>query len=175
MLLAHFYSVVVLLASLPTVAATRRTSIPQRPQLKPSLYDAGAQMPFSTPRDKHRYCHVLPSHGYNTDDASKILHALKQCIHGGTVVLDESYRIASPLDLTFLKHRDVVITGEIHFSDDGVYYWAENSFKYEFQNQSVFWKLGGEDVNIYGDLANGKSVIDGLAKLIGRKFKPTRA
>lgn len=77
------------------------------------------------------------------------------------MVLDDSYLIASPLNLTFLKHIDVVITGEIHFDASDVYYWAENSFKYEFQNQSVYWKWGGEDVNIYGDLSREKSVIDG--------------
>lgn len=77
------------------------------------------------------------------------------------MVLDQVYRVGSPLDLTFLRHVDVVITGEIHFDDSDVYYWAENSFKYEFQNVTVFWKWGGEDVNIYGDLKNDQSVIDG--------------
>lgn len=77
------------------------------------------------------------------------------------MVLDQVYRVGSPLDLTFLRHVDVVITGEIHFDDSDVYYWAENSFKYEFQNVTVFWKWGGEDVHIYGHLKNDQSVIDG--------------
>ena len=161
MLIRTFQSGFILLASILTVAASRGTAVPKRPHLEPSPYNAGAAMPHSPQRDRHRFCHVVPSRGHNRDDAPKILHAFKKCNNGGTVVLDQTYEIASPLDLTFLKHIDVVITGEIHFSDDDVYYWAENSFKYEFQNQSVFWKFGGEDINIYGDLENDKSVIDG--------------
>ncbi|EFQ32826.1 exopolygalacturonase [Colletotrichum graminicola] len=36
-----------------------------------------------------------------------------------------------------------------------------HSFKFVFQNQSVFWKLGSKDVNIYGDLGNDRSIMDG--------------
>lgn len=77
------------------------------------------------------------------------------------MILDEVYWISSPLDLTFLRHVDVVITGEVHFDDSDVYYWADESFKYPFQNTSSFLRVGGEDVNIYGDLSNDQSVIDG--------------
>ncbi|KAI8255712.1 Exopolygalacturonase X-1 [Colletotrichum sp. SAR 10_98] len=111
-------------------------------------------------KEKGRYCYVKPGCGEKRDDAPKILDAFKKCNDGGTVVFDKSYLIGSPLDLTFLKHIDVVITGSIEFNDDP-YYWADNSFKFAFQNQSVFWKLGGEDINIYGDLSNDQSVIDG--------------
>ena len=119
-------------------------------------------MPFSPDREQGRYCPVEPGNHDedNVDDAPTILRAMKECNNGGTVVFDKKYYISSPLDLTFLSHIDVAITGEIHFVDN-VHLWAEQSFKYEFQNQSVFWKFGGEDVNIYGDLGNDKSVIDG--------------
>ncbi|CRJ80202.1 hypothetical protein BN1708_000186 [Verticillium longisporum] len=130
--------------------------------------------PQSIPDDQ-RYCHVPASCSHGGDDAPRILAAIKKCNNGGTVVLDKVYRIASPLDLTFLQHIDIVITGEIHFADEDVYYWAENSFKYKFQNQSVFWKLGGEDVNIYGDLGNDKSVIDGHGQAYWEEIRTNKS
>lgn len=41
------------------------------------------------------------------------------------------------------------IQGEILFSDD-TDYWQANSFRFGFQNATSFFKLGGEDVFIYG-------------------------
>ncbi|KAF4838751.1 Exopolygalacturonase X-1 [Colletotrichum tropicale] len=137
-----------------------KPNIPERPHVVPAPYNTGRDMPHSPPREEGRYCYVKPGCGEKRDDAPKILDAFKKCNNGGTVVFDKSYLIGSPLDLTFLKHIDVVITGSIEFNDDP-YYWADNSFKFAFQNQSVFWKLGGEDINIYGDLSNDQSVIDG--------------
>ncbi|KAK7425703.1 hypothetical protein QQZ08_007802 [Neonectria magnoliae] len=152
------------LCGMVSSAAAGRHNIPKRPHLVPAPYDVGKAFPYSPPRDKGRYCYVKPGQGKNTDDAAGILKAFKKCNHGGTVVLDNTYLIASPLDLTFLKHIDVVITGEIDFKED-IYYWADNSFKIPFQNQSVFWKFGGKDINIYGDLTNDKSVIDGRGEI----------
>ncbi|CRK19495.1 hypothetical protein BN1708_012652 [Verticillium longisporum] len=117
----------------------------------------------------------IPRRPHGGDDAPQILAAVKKCNNGGTVVLDKVYRIASPLDLTFLQHIDIIITGEIHFADEDVYYWAENSFKYKFQNQSVFWKLGGEDVNIYGDLGNDQSVIDGHGQAYWEEIRTNKS
>ncbi|KAK2013576.1 pectin lyase-like protein [Colletotrichum eremochloae] len=109
---------------------------------------------------------VKPSCTEGHKDAPKILREFTECTDGGTVVLDKKYLISSPLDLTFLRHIDVVIAGEIHFNADP-YYWADNGFKFAFQNQSVFWKLGGsKDVNIYGDLGTNESVIDGHGQLL---------
>lgn len=148
------------LAAFASAFGSRPAGVPPRPNVVPAPFDSGRPMPFSPPRDEGRFCHVKPSCN-GSDTAPRILRAFEECNDGGTIVLDHSYRIGSPLDLTFLKHVDVVITGEVHFSDDDVYYWAENSFKFSFQNQSTFWKFGGEDINIYGDLTNGKSLIDG--------------
>ncbi|KAI0180209.1 glycoside hydrolase family 28 protein [Hypoxylon sp. FL1284] len=143
--------------------ATGHSKIPPRPHVVPGPYDAGRVMPPSPPRDTGRLCYVNQGHQKDRDDAPYIMQALQECNNGGMVVFDKSYVIGSPLDLTFLEHVDIVITGNIAFDDSDVYYWQDNSFKYAFQNQSVFWKLGGEDVNIYGDLNldEGKSVIDG--------------
>ncbi len=151
----------IVLTFLPFGSATCHGVIPTRPEVRPSPFDAGRPIPLSPPRTEGRYCQVQPSLDEKRDDAPRILEAFQKCNNGGTIVFDKSYLIGSPLDLTFLKHVDIVITGEIHFDNSDIYYWAENSFKFLFQNQSTFWKIGGEDVNIYGDLANGKSVIDG--------------
>lgn len=159
MRLSSLFSVFALCASL--AEASRKPQIPTRPVLTPAPYNSGKKFPHSAPRNKHKKCFVKPGKGRNRDDAARIKTAFKKCNNGGTVVLDKSYLVSSPLDLTFLKHVDAVITGEIHFNAKDVYYWASNSFKYDFQNMSTFWKWGGKDVNIYGDLSNGKSVIDG--------------
>ncbi|RYP62299.1 hypothetical protein DL769_007354 [Monosporascus sp. CRB-8-3] len=141
-------------------SAKFQSKIPQRPKIQAAPYNVARSLPPSPPRSKGRYCHVVPGSGDDRDDAPRIMKAFKKCNDGGTVVFDKAYLIGSPLDLTFLKHVDVVITGEIHFRDD-IYYWADHSFKFPFQNTSSFWLFGGEDVNIYGDLSNDKSVIDG--------------
>jgi galacturan 1,4-alpha-galacturonidase len=148
-------------ALLLLVAAANPTSgVTPRPDVRPGPYDAGVSMPYSPARDGRR-CFVKHNNKPDRDDAAIIKTAFDKCNNGGTVILDQTYQIGSPLDLTFLQHIDVIVTGEIHFNVSGVYYWAENSFKYEFQNQSVYWKWGGEDVNIYGDLSNEHSIIDG--------------
>lgn len=154
-------------ATSPVAAALRTrhgySALPKRPIITPAPYGTGKDFPYSPPRDEGRYCYVEPgpANGTTRDDAPEILKAFQDCNGGGTIVLDQSYLIGSPLDLTFLEHVDVVITGEVAFDDSDVYYWARNSFKYAFQNMSSFWKVGGEDINIYGDLSNNRSVING--------------
>jgi galacturan 1,4-alpha-galacturonidase len=75
------------------------------------------------------------------------------------------YFIGTALDLTFLKSIDlgmknfrclhpkliqgIDIQGYVLFSDDTTY-WQANSFKFGFQNVTSFFKLGGDDVSIYG-------------------------
>jgi galacturan 1,4-alpha-galacturonidase len=120
---------------LSALAVGLSTSIPEhheilpRPHLKPAPFDAGKTLPYSPPRHPKRHCFVKPGSNATRNDARAIYHAFKNCNNGGTIILDEIYRIGSPLDLTFLKNVDVVLTGEIHFDDSDVYYWAENSFK----------------------------------------------
>ncbi|KAF6834764.1 exopolygalacturonase [Colletotrichum musicola] len=161
-------------ASSAASVASPKPAIPKRPNVVPAPFNAGRSMPFSPPREKGRYCYVKPGCGKKRDDAAGVLDAFEKCNDGGTVVFDKSYLISSPLDLTFLKHIDIVITGEIAFNDDP-YYWAENSFKFDFQNQSVFWKLGGEDFNIYGDLGNDKSVIDGRGQAYWEEIQTNKS
>ncbi|KAK6950001.1 hypothetical protein Daesc_008324 [Daldinia eschscholtzii] len=165
------------LAFLSPVLATRHSKIPARPDVVPGPYGTSRAIPLSPPREEGRYCYVKQGCNINRDDAPHIVQALHECNNGGTVVFDKSYLIGSPLDLNFLKHIDIVITGSIVFDDSDVYYWQNNSFKYAFQNQSVFWKLGGEDVNIYGDLTldEGKSVIDGKGQKYWEELRTNKA
>ncbi|KAK1580040.1 pectin lyase fold/virulence factor [Colletotrichum navitas] len=118
-------------------SATTQSDIPKHPVVEPAPFDSGRVMPYSPLRDRGRYCYVKPSCTEGRDDAPKVFGAFTECNGGGT-------------------HINVVITGEVHFATDP-YYWVEQSFKCAFQNQS----LGDEHVNIYGDLGNDKSVIDG--------------
>ncbi|KAI5281613.1 hypothetical protein KEM54_003127 [Ascosphaera aggregata] len=102
----------------------------------------------SPPRTK--VC-VVKTAGNGEDDSQNVLNAMNECNNGGHVVFGncKEYTIGKALDLTFLKHIDIDIRGKITFTDD-MDYWEQNSFKYEFQNTSSFFKIGGEDVNIYG-------------------------
>lgn len=166
MRLNTLFAALTALASSPLCAALRNRhsslALPKRPVIIPAPYGTGQEFPPSPPRDQDRYCYVEPgTNGTSRDDAPAIFRAFQDCNGGGTIVLDQTYLVGSPLDLTFLEHVDVVITGEIAFDDSDVYYWAANSFKYAFQNMSSFWKFGGEDINIYGDLSNNRSMING--------------
>lgn len=95
---------------------------------------------------------VVDSHADGrTDDAEYIAAALADCNNGGHVVFPatQSYVINSPLDMTGLARVDIDIQGRIAFTDD-IPHWLNNSFDLGFQNATSFFKLGGEDVNVYG-------------------------
>lgn len=153
----------------------QKHAIIPRPHLKAAPFDTGTPFPYSPPRHPKRRCFVEPGSNATRDDARAIHRAFRECNNGGTIVLDDVYHIASPLDLTFLKHVDVVLTGELHFDDSDVYYWAENAFQYEFQNQSVFWKWGGEDVNIFGDLSKEGSLLDGHGEAFWKEVSTNKS
>ncbi|KAH7075157.1 exopolygalacturonase [Paraphoma chrysanthemicola] len=150
--------------------ATTTTLFPARPSLSPHPFVPTDFQLNHPSRDPTRLCIVpgptsntstSPSNTTITDSAPAILSAFQTCSPNGTVLLNATYTIASPLDLTFLAHVDVVLTGEVRFVGP-VYDWAEKSFKYAFQNQSVFWKWGGEDVFLYGDAVAGDGRSGGL-------------
>ncbi|KXS11851.1 glycoside hydrolase family 28 protein [Gonapodya prolifera JEL478] len=100
-----------------------------------------------------------PVTGGTTDDSKAILAAVTACNNlagGGSVVLDGTYTIASPLDLRNLKSVDLVITGTITFNGV-VSNWAGKLFDLNFQNAQAYWLIGGQDVNIIGQ---GKGTIN---------------
>ncbi|KAF9630119.1 Glycoside hydrolase family 28 [Lasiodiplodia theobromae] len=98
-----------------------------------------------------RTCVVDSHNDGSTDDAEYIAAALQDCNNGGHVVFPstQSYVINSPLDMTGLARIDIDIQGRIAFTDD-IPHWLNNSFDLGFQNATSFFKLGGEDVNVYG-------------------------
>ncbi|TLD23310.1 hypothetical protein PspLS_07071 [Pyricularia sp. CBS 133598] len=130
-----------------------------------------APFPASPPRDLSRVCRVTGSGSIDRDDSQAILEAMHKCNDGGGVILEGKITVAKALDLTFLRHIDVAITGTIKFTDN-VAYWEAKSFKYRFQDSSSFWKWGGEDVNIFG---HGVGEIDGSGQVWYNRFKTDKA
>ncbi|RSL46443.1 Exopolygalacturonase X-2 [Fusarium duplospermum] len=127
---------------------------PKRPHYEPTPLQPYKAFPTSSPRRKT--CFVKPGKK-GGDDSSKILRAFKKCNNGGTVVLDQEYTICTQLDLRFLKHVDIALTGTVKFCDD-VERWLPRTFQFPFQDGSSWWLFGGEDINLYGA---GTGTIDG--------------
>ncbi|KAI9167918.1 Exopolygalacturonase X-2 [Paramyrothecium foliicola] len=136
--------------------ASQAREVPQRPDIRPSPLQPYKPIPTGAPRTKT--CFVKPSCTAGRDDSAKILAAFRECNNGGTVVLDEEYTVCTPLDLRFLKHIDVALTGTIKFCDDDIDAWVPQTFKFPFQEQSSWWLWGGEDINLFG---LGEGTIDG--------------
>ncbi|TVY24009.1 Exopolygalacturonase X-1 [Lachnellula hyalina] len=105
--------------------------------------------PWSPPRNK--VCYVKSYNDSVSDDSTYVLNALHDCNNGGHVVFKQGlkYTIGTALDLTFLNHIDIDVQSYIQFSNDTTY-WQANSFRFVFQNVTSFFKLGGNDVNIFG-------------------------
>ncbi|KAF2138356.1 glycoside hydrolase family 28 protein, partial [Aplosporella prunicola CBS 121167] len=120
----------------------------QRPNHAIAPHHPWKQLPSSPARNQT--C-VVEASGDGSDDSDSALSAINKCNNGGTVVFsaDTNYTIGTALDLTFLKHIDIVIEGTVQFSND-TDYWRAHSFNQTFQNSTTFFQLGGEDVNVYG-------------------------
>ncbi|KAL2813358.1 Exopolygalacturonase X-2 [Aspergillus granulosus] len=130
--------------------------VPKRPNIQPGPYQPYKAIPLDTRRDRHKVCFVKPGRK-GGDDAPRIHAALRKCNNGGTVVLDKEYTIRSPLDLRFLKHIDIALTGTVEFGTD-IEFWQHNLFRFHFQSASSWWVWGGEDIHLYGA---GTGVIHG--------------
>jgi galacturan 1,4-alpha-galacturonidase len=122
--------------------------VPQRPNIQPGPYQPYKAIPLDTRRDRRKVCHVKPGRK-GDDDAPKIRAALRKCNNGGTVVLDKEYTIRTPLDLRFLKHIDIALTGTVEFGTD-LEFWQQNFFHFHFQDACSWWVWGGEDIHLYG-------------------------
>ncbi|KAK3323513.1 hypothetical protein B0T19DRAFT_443008 [Cercophora scortea] len=73
---------------------------------------------------------------------ARFLTALHRCNNGGHVVFqqDTTYIIGKALDLTFLKQID-------NKQESAK---SAHGFQFGFQNVTTFFKMGGEDVLMYG-------------------------
>ncbi|OBT97766.1 Exopolygalacturonase [Pseudogymnoascus verrucosus] len=125
-------------------------------------------VPPPSPAARHKVCYAKSHGDGKTDDTPYIMKALHDCNNGGHVVFREGvqYFIGTAMDLTFLNHIDLDIQGMWLFSND-TDYWQANSFPFVFQNVTSFFKLGGNDVNIYGGGTidgNGQAWYDLYAK-----------
>jgi galacturan 1,4-alpha-galacturonidase len=146
-ILNTFFSSFLSLVTLGAATSSCSPNLPSRPSPTPHPYSPGKPHIPSPPRSRTCYVHAL---GKGQDDSQAIFSAAKACNYGGTVaLLDAQYIIAQPLDLTFLNAVDIVIVGEVSFTPN-IPFWVANSFKYTYQTASLFWQIGGTDVNIYG-------------------------
>jgi galacturan 1,4-alpha-galacturonidase len=129
--------------------ATAKSCLSRRPTISPSPYQP--RLPIPNPPKRHKVCVVETNGDGVTDDSEHILTAFHECNDGGHVLFskDETYTIGTAMDWTFLKHIDIDIQGRILFSNN-TDYWQANSFRFVFQNVTTFFKLGGDDVWIYG-------------------------
>ncbi|KAK3392735.1 exopolygalacturonase [Podospora didyma] len=137
------------LLTLSWVVAIVAQGTSRRPTLRPIPYRP--RVPFPNPPSRKRLC-VVRTHGDGiTDDSQYILSAFRECNDGGHVLFprENTYIVGTAMDWTFLRHIDIDIQGRIRFTNDTAY-WQTNSFRFVFQNVTSFFKLGGEDVWIYG-------------------------
>ncbi|CAN8101211.1 unnamed protein product [Discula destructiva] len=119
-----------------------------RPTIEPSPFQPRLPVPSPAVRTKH--C-IVKSSGNGSDDSAHILSAFHECNNGGHVLFSKNvtYTVGTAMDWTFLKSIDIDIQGTIKFTDD-TDYWQAHSFPFVFQNVTSFFKLGGDDVFIYG-------------------------
>lgn len=141
---------------LPTSPYSGQTPL-ARPDIQPFPYNTGYPRRISAARDPEKTCFVPPSQN-GSDSSPAILAAFNTCNHGGTIVLDSTYIIASPLNLTFLDSVDVALSGTVSFTADIDYWTGGAAYSITYQNSSAFWVIGGTDVNIYG---GGVGVLNG--------------
>jgi hypothetical protein len=126
--------------------------------------------------DDHKTCVVIPL-GHSQDDVPNILAAVDKCgaIPGGRIVLPAPYVYSINQRMTtHLENSTLEIGGTLHFSDD-LTYWIENSYRFDFQNQSTAWRVTGSDYVVDG--GPGMGGIDGngqtwytWAKNVGNVF-----
>jgi galacturan 1,4-alpha-galacturonidase len=149
-----------------------------RPSIVASPYQP--RLPIPNPPPRSRICTVQSHGDGVSDDSAYILDAFHRCNDGGHVVFTEEaqpYVIGTAMDWTFLSSIDIgtcsgitrhigrfswhryeneltpccctEIRGKILFTPD-TDYWQAKSFRFIFQNVTSFFKLGGDDVWIYG-------------------------
>ncbi|KAI2940841.1 CAZyme family GH28 [Aspergillus niger] len=147
----------ILLINLPVLCVSSKS--PSAPTISAYPKSLGNFKPASGRQNStSNICEVKPN---QTDAGPGILAAAHACNNGGTVFLPPGdFVIATALDLTFLNNIDFAIWGNITFKKD-LDLWSTQAFQYTFQTASLFWRFGGDNVNIYGD---GKGVIDGAGQ-----------
>ncbi|KAI0688057.1 pectin lyase-like protein [Cerioporus squamosus] len=121
--------------------------------------------------DKHcNICTVVPR-GDGQDDSPSIIAAFSQCNRDASVVfLNKTYHVERVMSTHGLQNVTVDIRGTLLWGTNTTY-WINNSLPLGYQNQSVAWDFGGDNIfwtghgygtfdgngQIWYDLANGTS------------------
>ncbi|RPD81625.1 pectin lyase-like protein [Lentinus tigrinus ALCF2SS1-7] len=125
-------------------------------------------------RKEGSVCTVLPE-GRGGDDSSSIISAFARCNRDASVVfLNETYHVERVMSTHGLRNVTVDIKGTLLWGTNTTY-WINNSLPLGYQNQSVAWDFGGDNIfwtghgygtfdgngQIWYDLANGTSNMPG--------------
>lgn len=99
-------------------------------------------------------CHLYPESTQTgaqaVDDVPSVLQAFSQCGNGGRVIFEDGvFNMKQVLNTTGLRDCDVILKGQLLFSDD-IPYWLANSIWVVYQNQHTAWLFGGENVRFIG-------------------------
>ncbi|RPD81626.1 pectin lyase-like protein, partial [Lentinus tigrinus ALCF2SS1-7] len=123
---------------------------------------------------KGRTCTVVPE-GHGRDDSASIISAFARCNKDASVVfLNETYHVERVMSTHGLENVTIDIKGTLVWGTNTTY-WINNSLPLGYQNQSVAWDFGGDNVfwtghgygtfdgngQIWYDLANGTSNMAG--------------
>lgn len=85
------------------------------------------------------------------DDAPSIHEAFKMCGNDGTVIFsNHTFNINSIFNNTNLVNCEVLLCGELCFSDD-ILYWRSYLYSVVLQNQSIAWLFRGTNVTLRGE------------------------
>jgi len=132
-----------------TLLAVTGTALAAAPEIQFKPYAPAKAIPASKARTKT--C-KLTALGGGQDDSANILAAINKCNYGGSVVFTagQSFTIGTAMDLSNLHDLDLVVDGNITFTNN-TSYWQAHSFKIAtFQNVPGFFSMSGNDVNMYG-------------------------
>lgn len=96
------------------------------------------------------YPQSLAHNGSAVDDAPSIHQAFDLCGTDGTVFFsNHTFHVNSVLNTTNLVNCEVLLCGELRFSDN-ISYWRSHSYSVVLQNQSTAWLFGGTNVTLRG-------------------------
>jgi polygalacturonase len=106
----------------------------------------------STNISKTKTCEVQ-SGDPTGDDTTAVLSAFASCKQDGHILFkNTTYYIQQAMNTTGLQNVDIELLGTLEWPANlsNIAYWLNNSLPIGFQNQSVAWLLGGDNIRFYG-------------------------
>ncbi|KAG0708632.1 glycoside hydrolase family 28 protein [Suillus ampliporus] len=119
------------------------------------LFSALVQGSGAAPNADGVSCTVTASGG---DDGPAFVDAVQRC-DSVKIPPETTLSIATRMDMTGLKDKNIELLGTVKFTND-MTYWINNGFYFEFQDQIAFWIVGGKNI-----LINGGGTIDGSGQV----------